>query len=179
MCRNPYTAKWKGVHDKKTCPQLKTKEVDVDQYNPVDVVFGSGSTHHASLASMWNDWYGEYMFGNETTASDSETTDAPFPRLIIRFEDVIFFPYEVTKQICSYAGGVIAHREDDKDVASNSFHYVVRSAKKGFGHGEKRNGLIDSWARYGTDPKQNYSEEEIQIAKEILNPLFMDTFGYS
>ena len=181
MCRNPYTAKWRGVHDKKTCPQLKAKEGDVDKYNPVDVAFGSGSTDHKSLAHLWNDWIGEYMFGNKTTTSNSETTDAPFPRLIIRFEDIIFFPYEVTKQVCTCAGGVIAHREDDKDVASNTFHYVVRSAKAGFGHGpaEKRNGLIDSWARYGKDPKENYSEEEIEIAKEILNPLFMDTFGYS
>merc|ERR1719203_2559142 len=27
MCRNPYTANWKGKNDMKTCPQLKTKEM--------------------------------------------------------------------------------------------------------------------------------------------------------
>ena len=180
MCRNPYTAKWTGMHHQKTCPELKTND---GTYNPVDVKFGPGSTHHESLGHLWNDWYGEYFYSssNSTDSQNKKTTDAPFPRLMIRFEDIIFFPYEVTKRVCECAGGVLGHRQDDKDVANNTFHYVVRSAKAGFGHGpaEHRNGLIDSWARYGSrDPKDEYADEEIQIAKDILDPLFMETFGY-
>jgi len=183
MCRNPYTAKWKGAHDKETCPQLKTKEGDAksEEYNPVDVTYGSGATHHMSLGHLWNDWYSEYLYSNNTAYS-SKKTDAPFPRLIVRFEDIIYYPYEVTKQICACAGGVLGHRQDDKDVADDSFHYVVRSAKAGFGHGpaSQRNGLIDSWARYGSsDQRDVYSEEDLRIATEVLDPFIMDTFGYS
>ena len=179
MCRNPYTAKWKGMHDKKTCPQLKEKSGE--GYNAVDVKYGSGTTHHQSLGNLWNDWYGDYFYNNNTTSSTKKTA-APFPRLIIRFEDIIFFPYEVTKQICTCAGGVLGHRQDDKDVANNTFHYVVRSAKAGGGHGpaSQRNGLIDSWAKYGSvDPNDAYSEEEVRVAEGILDPLMMNTFGYS
>lgn len=187
MCRNSYTAKWKGSNDKKSCPQLKEKRKakdstsSSDEWNNVDVKFGSGSTHHQSLGHFWNDWNAVYFYNNGNSTSSRKSTDAPFPRLIIRFEDIIYFPYEVTKQICECAGGVLGHRQDDKDVANGTFHYVVRSAKAGMGHGpaSQRNGLIDSWARYGSgDPKDAYSKEEVQIAEDALDPLIMETFGY-
>ena len=123
MCRNSYSAHWDGQHGI-MCPELKN---DGD-WNEVHVKFGPGSTHHKSLAHMWNDWYGEYFYGNYTmkqmwndwygeglynanTTKDTlivkgNNVTAPFPRLMIRFEDVIFFPYEVTQQICKCAGGV-------------------------------------------------------------------------
>ncbi|KAL7435195.1 hypothetical protein ACHAXH_002553 [Discostella pseudostelligera] len=188
MCRNPYTARWKGMHDSKNCPQLKYTMDGMsggninEEYNAVDVNYGSGPSHHKSLGHLWNDWYGEYLYSNTTNGSGSTTTtNAPFPRLIVRFEDIIFFPYEVTKQICTCAGGILGHRQDDKDVANGTFHYVVRSAKAGMGHGpaSRRNGLIDSWVRYGRDdPKDEYSELEIQVAKEVLDPWIMGTFEY-
>ena len=87
----------------------------------------------------------------------------------------------MTQQICTCAGGILGHRIDDKDVVNGTFHYVVRSAKAGVGHGpaSQRNGLIDSWVRYGRDnPKDEYSESEIQVAKEILDPWIMETFEY-
>lgn len=184
MCRNPYTASWKGQRDQESCPQLKKKmeksEANSAEWNNVDVRFGSGLTHHQSLGHLWNDWYGEYFHGNKTS-DRGKVPDAPFPRLMIRFEDIIFFPYEVTKQVCECAGGVIAHRKDDKDVADDTFHYVVRSAKAGMGHGpaSQRNGLIDSWARYGReDPKDAYSKEEASIVNHVLDPAMMDVFGY-
>lgn len=149
----------------------------------VDANFGSGPSHYKSLGHLWNDWYGEYMYGNSTTTnvSGGTITNAPFPRLIVRFEDIIFFPFEVTKQICACAGGILGHRNDDKDVANGTFHYVVRSAKAGMGHGpaSQRNGLIDSWVRYGSDdPKVAYSSFDVQVAKEVLDPWIMDTFEY-
>eukprot|EP00956_Cyclotella_meneghiniana_P009533 scaffold13173_cov78-Cyclotella_meneghiniana.AAC.2 len=197
MCRNSYSAHWNGQHGTK-CPELKNGR----DWNEVNVKFGPGSTHHKSLAHMWNDWYGEYFYGNynmkkmqndwygegfythnttnETSIAKSNRT-APFPRLMIRFEDVIFFPYEVTQQICKCAGGVLGHRPDDKDVANNTFHYVVRSAKTGSGHGptSHRNGLIDSWVRYGkADPRNEYNEDAASIAGEVLDELILNAFGY-
>ncbi|KAL7470508.1 hypothetical protein ACHAXS_010759 [Conticribra weissflogii] len=175
MCKNPYAAKWGGMHDEKSCPRLKKGN---GEWNTVDVNFGPGKTHHESLSHLWNDWYGEYFYKNYTSR-DGDTT-APFPRLIIRFEDIIFFPREVTEQICNCAGGVLGHRQDDKDVVDGTFHYVVRSAKAGMGHGpvSERNGLVDSWIRYSGDPRKNYDDETVTIVEEVLDPTMVDTFGY-
>lgn len=180
MCRNPYAAKWKGMGDIKSCPRLK----DGDDWNTVNVNFGPGSTHHLSLAHFYNDWYGEYFYNkaNDTGInSGNSNSNTAFPRLIVRFEDLIFFPYEVTKTICECAGGVLGHREEDKDVTKGSFHYVVRSAKAGSGHGpaSQRNGLIDSWIKYGSiDPKGEYSAEDVKLAEEVLDPFITNEMGY-
>lgn len=184
MCRNSYTASWSGKGDVSSCPKLKKDS----KWNEVNVKFAPGSTHHKSLAHMWNDWYGEYFYENFTMNATVDSQDrrvnaaAPFPRLMIRFEDIIFFPHEVTEQICKCAGGVIGHRPDDKDVANNTFHYVVRSAKTGGGHGpaSHRNGLVDSWIRYGKhDPRKEYDVETSSVAEEVLDELILKTFGYA
>ena len=66
-------------------------------------------------------------------------------------------------------------------MLQDAFHYVVRSAKQGVGHGpkEKRNGLIDSWQRYGSHPpRSDYSKEELQVADAALDPKLLETFQY-
>ena len=76
---------------------------------------------------------------------------------------------------------VLGHRPDDKDVANNTFHYVVRSAKTGSGHGpiNYRNGLIDSWVRYGqADLRDKYNEDTAEIANEVLDESMLRAFGY-
>ena len=182
MCRNPYTASWQGQSNSKTCPKLK-RESNLNQWNEVNVRFGPGQTHHKSLGHLFNDWYGDYFYNNYTIDDGSErNTTAPFPRLMIRFEDIIFFPKEVTEAVCKCAGGTLGHRADDKDVANGTFHYVVRSAKAGFGHGPQshRNGLIDSWIRYGSvNPESEYSSDDLALAQQVLDPLIMDAFAYS
>ena len=181
MCRNPYTASFEGRSDPNKCPKLKKE--NNQEWNSVKAKFGPYQYHHHSLAHLYNDWYGDYFYKNSTgTESEKSDTSAPFPRLIVRFEDLIFFPYEVTTAICKCAGGQIAHRADDKDVANGTFHYVVRSAKAGMGHGPTghRNGLIDSWIRYGSaSPQSEYSQDELALAQEVLDPHLMDTFAYS
>mmetsp|Transcript_20256 Transcript_20256/g.31661 ORF Transcript_20256/g.31661 Transcript_20256/m.31661 type:complete len:440 (-) Transcript_20256:2631-3950(-) len=176
MCRNPYTASWEGRSNSKTCPKLKKEN---NRWNDVHVKFGPGQTNHKSLGHLFNDWYGDYFYSNSTI--DERNTTAPFPRLMIRFEDIIFFPKEVTEAVCKCAGGILGHRADDKDVANGTFHYVVRSAKAGFGHGppSHRNGLIDSWIRYGSvNPQTEYSSDDLTLAQQVFDPLIMDAFAY-
>jgi hypothetical protein len=174
MCRNPYAASWEERSNSKPCPQLKKEN---NQWNNVNVKFGPAQTHHQSLGHLFNDWYGDYFYSNVT----NRNTTAPFPRLIVRFEDIIFFPKEVTEAVCRCAGGSIGHRTDDKDVANGTFHYVVRSAKAGSGHGPQshRNGLIDSWIRYGSvNPQSEYSQDDLALVQQVLDPLIMDAFAY-
>ncbi|KAL7440966.1 hypothetical protein ACHAXM_007627 [Skeletonema potamos] len=174
MCRNPYAASWEERSNSKPCPQLKKEN---NQWNNVNVKFGPAQTHHQSLGHLFNDWYGDYFYSNVT----NRNATAPFPRLIVRFEDIIFFPKEVTEAVCRCAGGSIGHRTDDKDVANGTFHYVVRSAKAGSGHGPQshRNGLIDSWIRYGSvNPQSEYSQDDLALVQQVLDPLIMDAFAY-
>lgn len=169
MCRNPYTATWKNMHDRKLpCPQFSTSS---SSSNNVIVQYGFGKLQYQSLIHLWNEWYGQYFYNN-----NNNTT---FPRLIIRFEDIIYFPYEVTKQICTCAGATLGHRVDDTDVINGTFHYVIRSAKVGSAHGKQRNGLIDSWVKYGSaNPQEVYTSDEIRTMTKMLDPLLMNTFGY-
>ena len=180
-CRNSYSARWaRRGNSMDSCPDLKKD----GKWNAVNVTFAPGTTHHRSLAHVWNDWYGEYFYNNFTMDSSANSygisnLSAPFPRLMVRFEDIIFFPYEVTQQICKCAGGILGHRPDDQDVANNTFHYVVRSAKTGGGHGHTRNGLIDSWVKYGSsDPKNYYDDETAKLADEVLDETMLKTFAY-
>jgi len=175
MCRHPYAANWDERRDER-CPRLAG---GADR--PVAVRFGSGTTRHRSLAHLWNDWYGAYFRGDDGGGDDGQEGRAPFPRLFVRFEDLIFYPEEVTRRACACAGGVLGHRLDDQDVAAGAFHYVVRSAKAGAGHGpaSQRNGLVDSWIRYGgRDPRDDYAAEEARAAEALLDPRLVRAFGY-
>jgi hypothetical protein len=52
---------------------------------PVSVKYEHNLRHkHKSLAHFWSEWYGEYM-------------DADFPRIMVRFEDLLFYGKEVTE----------------------------------------------------------------------------------
>eukprot|EP00545_Synedropsis_sp_CCMP1620_P005253 CAMPEP_0119029820 /NCGR_PEP_ID=MMETSP1176-20130426/40714_1 /TAXON_ID=265551 /ORGANISM="Synedropsis recta cf, Strain CCMP1620" /LENGTH=451 /DNA_ID=CAMNT_0006986175 /DNA_START=9 /DNA_END=1360 /DNA_ORIENTATION=- len=125
MCRHGYTAKWNRTA--RNCPNLY-------EGNKVTAKFGAGPSAHDSLAHMWNDWNGVYY-------------NATFPRLMVRFEDTIFFPKETSRQVCTCVGGKLMTPKEKDGL----FHYVIDSAKTGPGHGpgQKRNGLIDAWIKYG------------------------------
>jgi hypothetical protein len=175
ICRNSYTIRFQERH-KKTCPRLKTSTTNnnndnnSNSWNKVTVRYGAGTMHHESVAHLWNEWNGFYYH------------DPELPRLMVRFEDLIFRPKEVTEQICKCAGGILGHRQDDMDAPVDGFHYVSQSAKKGSGHGsvKERNGLVDSWIKYGSnDPKQDYSPDQLASANEVLDMDLMREFHYT
>ena len=60
-----------------------------------------------SLAHVWSDWYGQYFH-------------ADYPRLIVRFEDLLFNVKEMANTICECVGGV---------PRNDQFAYVVDSGK--------------------------------------------------
>lgn len=125
MCRHGYTARWS--HTKLNCPNLYNG-------NTVKARFGAGITTHASIAHMWNDWNGAYF-------------NATYPRLLVRFEDVIFYPKQLSRKICACVGGQFYYPKE----RDGYFHYVIDSAKVGPGHGPDthRNGLVDAYSKYG------------------------------
>ena len=70
---------------------LKTYHVDVNYQNIKDH-FPPGVVNYDSLIHMWNEWYSAYV-------------DYKTPRLMIRFEDLLFSQEEVAKDICTCVAG--------------------------------------------------------------------------
>ncbi|KAG7374252.1 hypothetical protein IV203_013347 [Nitzschia inconspicua] len=165
MCKNGYTAQWdhhKTGKDGLTrgCPNLKTGSQSV--WNPVTVKYADNrDDHHLSLAHLWNDWYSYYL------------DQADFPFLVIRMEDLVFYPKETTKIVCECAGGKI--RTDQEN-----FSFVVDSAKADSPGHDKSTGIFAAWVKYSRPPppRFGFSQSDYTAAKEALNDRLMGLMGY-
>ena len=168
MCRHSYGAKWKrddgdDPHQKQQqqhCPNLVEPS---NNNNPVNVTvqYAQFEQQHDSLVGFWNDWYRDYV-------------RAPFPRLIVRFEDVIFHPKLVTKTVCECAGGAMNEHQP--------FKYIVDSAKKGRAHGAEgqKTSYVDALVKYGTEAGRykGFAAADLEYARQHLDPDLMRLFGY-
>jgi hypothetical protein len=167
MCRNGYTAKWdhhKTGKDGKTrdCPKLKVGGAGHEVWNPVDVSFAEQrQDHHLSLAHLWNDWYSYYL------------DKADYPFVVVRMEDLVFYPKETTRIICECAGGQIQKDWDN-------FQFIVDSAKADSPGHDKSTGIFAAWVKYSKQPspKYGFSELDYASAKEALNSNLMERLGY-
>jgi hypothetical protein len=159
------------VHREKHCPNLRPTEEDIQQFPrqknqslvPVHVSYSKDlRMNHKSLAHFWNDWYQLYF--NNT-----------FPRIIVRFEDLLFHGQEVTERLCACGGGVT--RED----RPGGFKHVSESAKLGTAaHGKHKTDLVGALIKYGNDDHRIdlMTSEDLQAAEKIFDAYMMDAFGY-
>ena len=159
MCRHEYAAHWK--HDKDRCPNF-----EISMENPdlsAQIHYAEFTRHHDSILHLWNAYYTEYL-------------NVPFHRLIVRFEDLIFFPQEVTETVCKCAGGSMNK--------NGAFKFVVDSAKKGdSAHGKmsERTGYVDAIIKYGTAKNRHKGYKAIQDLQYIsdnVDPRIMELFQY-
>ncbi|GKY91834.1 hypothetical protein MPSEU_000155000 [Mayamaea pseudoterrestris] len=173
MCRHEYGANWH--HDKSLhCPNLipipAEQELLVKHHLnlsktgaiPVEVHYAEFNVQHDSLIDFWNDWYREYA-------------NVKWPRLLVRFEDLVFFPQQVTKTVCECAGGELNH--------NRPFKFIVESAKKGdAAHGKlsDRTTYIDALVKYGTEQGRykGYTREDLDYVRKHLDPKLMELFHY-
>ena len=173
MCRHTYEAKWS--HTNKHCPNLVPTVDDKLRYRhlqeketvPVTISYSTTkhfNVTHDSLAHHWNEWYNLYF-------------SSSFPRIVVRFEDLLFYGEEVTETLCECGGGV--PREDRKFP---HFVYVSESAKLGTAaHGNHKTGLLDALIKYGNDDHRldHLTPEDLALAAKILDPKLMEYFGYT
>ena len=156
MCRHKYAASWpKDRLNAAHCPNLLDEK---NQSVPVKIKYAEFDRHHKSLVAFWNDWYGPYF-------------EAKFPHLIIRFEDLIYYPHRVVQTVCECAGGQLR----------NKFHYIVDSAKKGdAAHGAVKTSYLDALIRYGTKKGRykGFQPRDLEFAGAHLNPNMMRLLGY-
>ncbi|CAJ1939117.1 unnamed protein product [Cylindrotheca closterium] len=159
MCHNSYAARWRHGKQDTNCPKLK--DPDVQRWNPVTVRYGEGrEDDHASLAHMWNDWYGYYL------------NDADYPYVVVRMEDLVFYPKETIRQVCECAGGKI--RTDQP------FKFVVESAKKDSPGHDKTTGIYEAWIKYSKPAPAmgGFAEADFLDSQEALNRTLMKLMGY-
>ncbi len=116
---------------------------------------------HRSLAHLWNDWYSYYI------------NEADYPFVVVRMEDLVFYPKETTRLICECAGGEIRTDQD-------RFQFVVDSAKADSPGHDKSTGIFAAWVKYSRrpEPRFGFSEQDYEAAREALDEKLMDSLGY-
>ncbi|KAG7342006.1 hypothetical protein IV203_007098 [Nitzschia inconspicua] len=95
---------------------------------PVWVRYKSETRNHLSLAHMWLEWYEEYF-------------SADWPRLMVRLEDLVFYPHETLRQICECYDGAVYVGDD---MLSLTLESVKGGSDNIHGKAEDRSGLIDA-----------------------------------
>lgn len=168
MCRHPYAATWR--HTQKHCPNLVANDSDEevgihgrgpDKTIEVSIRYNGnkdGTTHHNSLADLWNDWYGAYY-------------EAEYPRLIVRYEDLLFYPEFVLTKTCQCAGG---------KIKSENFRFQKNPAKGGAAH-EGSSGMAEAVVKYGKAANRFVgfdAKDKSYVANHLRRDL-LEEFKYS
>jgi hypothetical protein len=159
MCKSPYAAHWK--YRSKHCPNLVADEADLIKFPeinrtfPLKVIFDKNQTMHwDSLVHLWSNWYDLYL-------------KATYPRLIVRFEDMLIHGPTIMKNIADCAGV----------TTPDVFQYQTGSAK---GHGSGTT-FLKALEKTG-DPikrKARMTKDDLEYAKEHLDSNLMKVFQYS
>ena len=124
MCESPYTMEWNK--SKTHCPNL----VENNASTPIRVTWKQYVRTWPSMAELWSSWYREYY-------------DHPdMPRLLIRFEDLLFHTEAVLDQIRECVGAEWQH---------DSFQYQTAPAKTHpyFARYKPPSSLISAMIKYG------------------------------
>ncbi|GKY92160.1 hypothetical protein MPSEU_000187300 [Mayamaea pseudoterrestris] len=160
MCKNGYNAAWsKGVNGR--CPNLIPTEqerqllqnVTTPTFEVNQVIRDIYQEKHESLATFWSDWNRLYL-------------DTFRPRLMIRFEDLLFHPEKVMQIITDCVGVSM----------KNPYKYVLDSVKN---HGDPAD-FVTALAKYGRADGRfdGLTADEAIYLQTALDPELMNIFGY-
>jgi hypothetical protein len=173
-CRNPYDVTWPHSYPD-NCPNLvfgdeagikgnvTSNHVNTENDGiAVEVRRSKDSsiTHHESLAHLWNDWYSDYYNPVES-----------FPRIIVRYEDLLFHTQEVISKVCTTCmGGTIPYKK---------VKLLPTSAKLASAH-KSRTGLLEAMIHYGSTKRrlEGFTQDDLIFANQHLNTDLMTMFGY-
>jgi hypothetical protein len=144
----------------KSCPWIVSHQ---NTTIPVRIDYGyPGRVQYESVIHLWNRWNRAYY----------ETIQ--FPRLMVRHEDLVFYPDQVVQQVCQCVGGTYLPHQPNR-----TFQAELISAKTGKGHGKTRTGFIDAWIKYGKRRAyRNLHPIDRAYAKDILDKELLEVFQY-
>jgi hypothetical protein len=176
MCKHPYAASWPNTAAH--CPNLvptdadrrlfsdpKKKHLyvhpDAKSFN-VTVAYPGNATTWPSLAHFWSDWYRQY-----------KEAVKEYPRLMIRFEDLLFHPKEVINAVCRCAGAKVPKSDDGR------FVYVVDEGKWGAAHQGSSN-MVTAMIKYGNSHHRfnNMTKADLSFARTAIDADLMTLFRY-
>jgi hypothetical protein len=163
ICHQPYLVRW--PHSTKHCPNLvrdpalSDSELGGDSVH-VSIPSMAGSGEWPSLAHVWNDYYRDYL-----------QTDTP--RLMVRFEDLLFRPKQVLEIVKECAG---AAWKDE-----TAFYYVVDQSKWEHvrSNGPQSN-LLSAMIKHGNPARRtrNMTEADLHYAGSVLDKELLRIFHY-
>ena len=159
MCSHPYATFWR--HGKHHCPNLVASEGDRKEYKQVPkesfevkIKFDKNMHYKSkSLVHLWSEWYRQYL-------------EVDYPVLLVRFEDLVFQPVTVLREIADCVDGVL----NDKIV------YQVKSSKA-HGSGTDYTKAIIKTADTKARPN-NMTAADLAFAQQHLDPELMELFHY-
>ena len=174
MCTSPYTMEWNksATH----CPNLVegTPAILSDgrplfdnttQTTPVRVRWTKDHIRKwPSMAHLWSTWYREYV------------DDADLPRLVIRFEDMLFHTVQVMDEIRTCLGAAWKHEEFVFQAAPAKTHPYFAKFKNA------PSSLVSAMIKYGWDNRQrrvgSMTEYDQKFAHEVLDAGLLEQFHY-
>ena len=164
MCRHPYEVHWSNQYSDH-CPQVASQ-----YHTRVQVPFANkGITTYKSLVHMWNQWNGQYVHYGHGSIQD-------FPRLVVRYEDLLFHQEDVIQQVCDCVGGNVVVDSNNvirlKDSAAKPNHLEMHSGSSD---------LVSAIIRYGKNEGRvkGMTKEDIEFAESMLDDELMNMFGYT
>ena len=163
MCSHPYDVRWPHtIRTRERCPNLidETKNETI----PAKIVYQDSDLKldFSSLAHIWNEFYSQYV-------------GVDYPRIIVRYEDMIFRPEQMVREACTCVGG---------EMKSANFTYsAVENVKYGAkGHGQQeKEGLLNYIVKNGNASTrvQGCRDEELEYSHTVLSANLMEAFRYS
>jgi hypothetical protein len=156
MCRTPYAARFgRGS----CCPSpLDPGRLRAMRNVTVNFKKGFPMERYAHLLDFWNSWYAQYY-----------TTE--IPRLIVRYEDLLFAPKRTVRAVCECVGGKL--RRD--------FDSFSDAAKFGRGHGGgDGTGRASALARYASEATRyaNLDAGDLAFYTKSAHPDLVGRFHY-
>ena len=151
-----------------------------------------------SLIHYWNDWYESYLFRNNSknnkNRNNTTTTATAWPRLIIRFEDTLFYPTQVVEQVCTCGGGTVLIKDNTTTTTTTTtIQYNLKESKPHHPNSQHTN-FVTAMIKYGGGNANgngngnntaidrrihNMLDEDIRFAMETINPKIMKMFHYT
>ncbi len=176
LCRHPYSARFRHRH---ACPNLVSGENDKGRRpgdKTINVIVRFATKHYGSdplpgptnktfveydtILDFWSIWYKQYL-------------EADFPRLMIRFEDLLFHAEETITEVCECGGGTM----------NRVFRYVEDSAKGQKGPHAGSAGFLASLITYGNRTlRMNQTlttHADVEYFRKNVDEDLMNIFSYS
>lgn len=151
MCRMEYAAKFR--HGQAQCcphPVMRTKTV-------VRFRKERPARNYTSVVDFWREWNEAYERFKH-------------PRLLVRYEDLLFNSQETTKEVCECSGGTM----------KPTFDPIAQGAKGGAGHGYHETGHNVAAATYSNETLRyaKLTDADVAYVLDHAGPL-RDTFHYA